>query len=1096
MFFIQPLCNFIKDILSINRLVLNTNTMKTILKITYFFILLCITTASNAQWQKLNGPEGLFMMDFERVNNQIWVGAMDGIYISSDEGLTWSKSNLVPGVCSGIKNYNDTVVVLYVDLAYDSYALKSITSFDNGNTWNSPVMIDSELGSYLNTGNDLIKTSEALFAKSFHRYYRSTDDGMTWQNVSTPFGFVASEIMSDGNGALITKSIPTSPYRAYYFTSDGVSPLTYIDSTVMSINVFLNNNVILLSYMNLVDSEFVWIRTDDFGNSWDTVLLSPMMSYYGYGIYNYNNMLYITNSFITFESADNGATWQSGVLPSEYLLIDGVQTTSGNTVTSYYKSIVTYFPATDTILPTMTGVAGLYINSLFSNKNVLFCSDQQSLYRSVDGGLTWTNLNVWYGPIDRMIFDGDTIYAIENDYTSLLARSYDNGITWDTLNTLNNNSQGLSIAKINGRLFLSRDSVFYSDDQGLTWNPFPELPSATTGGCQTVMNVYEIVMSVFNDELWAVNNSGYVFKFDSSTQSWVNKFCVWSIGAFPENEVRVMDQVLLLRNRSEMHISQDSGATWVESLYNGLPLNNNGEPIIPKGCIQIGGTWFGTCSVYGVYFSNDLGNTWQPLSLNPEFIARGGLTNLNNVLYAGSYFDGVWRRANPFINLSGQVFYDLNANGIKDPGEVPLSNIVVTTTPSGFFATTKSNGNYSMVSDMTGTIKAISPTVLGNINPASYSFIGDTSGLDFAFVLDSGIYDLSIDMTNVNVFNPGFQTVINVTGKNNGSEPQSAEIRVKLDTVLQYFYAIPSPTNIINDTLIWNTSVLNYNDTAQIKVFVQTAFGTPLGYFVNSTAMILPIANDTIPSDNIYFLSDTVVASYDPNDKTCLQGTYFTPAQLADNEELEYVIRFQNTGTFPTNFVIITDTLSHLFDPATLRIISASHPMTWELNSQGVLTVTFDPLALPPSIIDEPGSHGFVKYGIKCKETVVLGNALANTANIYFDFNTPVITNTAITLIADLTILSEPDVVVSKEEGILVYPNPARDEINIVSDKLNSGTSTVSLFNSRGQSVYSQSINSAPCRIDVSGLPAGLYIGRVSNHQGELIGSFRLMKLD
>ena len=195
MLFIHSLCNFIKDILSINRLVLNTNTMKTILKITYFFILLCITTASNAQWQKLNGPEGLFMMDFERVNNQIWVGAMDGIYISSDEGLTWSKSNLVPGVCSGIKNYNDTVVVLYVDLAYDSYALKSITSFDNGNTWNSPVMIDSELGSYLNTGNDLIKTSEALFAESFHRYYRSTDDGMTWQNVSTPFGFVASEII-------------------------------------------------------------------------------------------------------------------------------------------------------------------------------------------------------------------------------------------------------------------------------------------------------------------------------------------------------------------------------------------------------------------------------------------------------------------------------------------------------------------------------------------------------------------------------------------------------------------------------------------------------------------------------------------------------------------------------------------------------------------------------------------------------------------------------------------------------------------------------------------------------------------------------------
>ena len=54
----------------------------------------------------------------------------------------------------------------------------------------------------------------------------------------------------------------------------------------------------------------------------------------------------------------------------------------------------------------------------------------------------------------------------------------------------------------------------------------------------------------------------------------------------------------------------------------------------------------------------------------------------------------------------------------------------------------------------------------------------------------------------------------------------------------------------------------------------------------------------------------------------------------------------------------------------------------------------FDNILLPDSIVNEPGSHGYVKYGIKANAGLADFTAVQNTANIYFDFNPAIITNT------------------------------------------------------------------------------------------------------
>jgi hypothetical protein len=55
---------------------------------------------------------------------------------------------------------------------------------------------------------------------------------------------------------------------------------------------------------------------------------------------------------------------------------------------------------------------------------------------------------------------------------------------------------------------------------------------------------------------------------------------------------------------------------------------------------------------------------------------------------------------------------------------------------------------------------------------------------------------------------------------------------------------------------------------------------------------------------------------------------------------------------------------------------------------------TFDNILLPDSNVNEPESHGYVKFTIELKDSIPQDTKIENFAGIYFDFNDPVITNT------------------------------------------------------------------------------------------------------
>jgi uncharacterized repeat protein (TIGR01451 family) len=153
-----------------------------------------------------------------------------------------------------------------------------------------------------------------------------------------------------------------------------------------------------------------------------------------------------------------------------------------------------------------------------------------------------------------------------------------------------------------------------------------------------------------------------------------------------------------------------------------------------------------------------------------------------------------------------------------------------------------------------------------------------------------------------------------------------------------------------------------------------------------------------------------IIDSFDPNDKAVspagITDQHYTPTR----SRLDYVIRFQNTGTDVAYKVVVVDTLSAELDVSTLQVGSVSHPYKVQLSGRGrpVLTFTFHNIMLPDSNANEPESHGYIQFSIRPKAGLPPKTRIENLADIFFDYNEPVRTNTTFNTLYDLPPVPAP----------------------------------------------------------------------------------------
>ncbi|MBD0259937.1 MAG: IPT/TIG domain-containing protein, partial [Cytophagales bacterium] len=102
--------------------------------------------------------------------------------------------------------------------------------------------------------------------------------------------------------------------------------------------------------------------------------------------------------------------------------------------------------------------------------------------------------------------------------------------------------------------------------------------------------------------------------------------------------------------------------------------------------------------------------------------------------------------------------------------------------------------------------------------------------------------------------------------------------------------------------------------------------------------------------------------------------------------------------------VVVADTLSGQLDLSTLRVVGASHPYRFAVSGKGrpVLTFTFEDINLPDSTRDQAGSNGFIQFSIKPLADLPARTRVENFADIFFDYNPPIRTNTLFNRIYDV----------------------------------------------------------------------------------------------
>ncbi len=166
------------------------------------------------------------------------------------------------------------------------------------------------------------------------------------------------------------------------------------------------------------------------------------------------------------------------------------------------------------------------------------------------------------------------------------------------------------------------------------------------------------------------------------------------------------------------------------------------------------------------------------------------------------------------------------------------------------------------------------------------------------------------------------------------------------------------------------------------------------GYPSNWTPDLVNILphDDEDPIKDIY--CGIVTGSYDPNDKTGYPLGVGEDHLIEPNRKMEYVIRFQNTGTDTAFTVKILDTLDTDLDIFSVRSGVSSHNYSFRMHGPRVLEWTFSNIKLPDSTTNEPESNGFVTFTVNQVKNLPDGTEINNRVGIYFDFNDPIITNT------------------------------------------------------------------------------------------------------
>ena len=439
--------------------------------------------------------------------------------------------------------------------------------------------------------------------------------------------------------------------------------------------------------------------------------------------------------------------------------------------------------------------------------------------------------------------------------------------------------------------------------------------------------------------------------------------------------------------------------------------------------------------------------------------------------------------------LQGEVRTDFDLNGC-DAGDPVFPSLifrisdgigsgVLMANPSGYYKTGLNPGDYTIepVLEDTGYF-SVSPGVLQLNFP-----VGPTAIFQDFCVAPIGVHhDIEVTLLPTSPARPGFEASYHIIYRNRGTQAESGSLFFFFDQNRMTFTDVSvTPAAILPDNLRWDFTDLPPFGFAgiEIRFMINSPSQTPpvnAGDIFSLAAYATISSEEQTPENNISQIRQIIVGSYDPNDKTCLEGPQITPEMVGDY--LHYLIRFENTGTFAAENIVVKDVIDvSRFDLSTLRLVAASHDCITRINGNQAEFI-FENIQLP---FTEPAKHGFVVFKIKTRPELALNEQLKNTASIYFDYNLPVITNTATTTVSNLVGTHTPD----RPLLFSIFPNPVTDMLYLDSERK---FEKAEVYDALGRIVLSTGLQNG--QINVAHLTPGSYSMKAYRKDGFATAKF------
>ena len=722
----------------------------------------------------------------------------------------------------------------------------------------------------------------------------------------------------------------------------------------------------------------------------------------------------------------------------------------------------------------------------FGENNIITYTNSNTQI-SIDDGLNWNKLPiknysnelVWQdGTIATYLFDSikvsmdqfktyvtkplpdlilfDNLFLDNNENLILLSfnKSYmstNKGDTWQLI------GENLEVPFLGDYFKISKqniiytayytDYIYYSENYGLTWNRF--LPSKFG-------STSEVYLSINNVFIWSENDfsSGVIpYKFTSDFGL--------TIQTIP---LDINEQILLIDEFDNIYLRnlQNSNTLKVMNI-----LTNQVTEISLK----------------------DLNlTTNESLAL-----VRGD----NGYLYAEKQNTPLYKYSNKLENelaiLSGNIKIDENQNCNEDLIDVNSINFQ--------FGIKGNKSNYNVFTKSDGSFKFF-------VNPDTYDVYLNPSSIAW----EACNFPSNIQMTANNevkldnllvkpreycadlISSINFQRLrrcfennrLDLAIRNTGTiQADNIIVDVFMDDYFENIKSSISPKSVTGNKWIFEIPFIKRNEIFKIDFTFKISCTASL----NQEHCVKALIDNKQQCQSILPLSDTLrsceknIGSFDPNDKMVYVNGFDRSTFHPTDTVLEYLIRFQNSGTDTAFNITLKDKLDYNLDWLTFFPVASSHDYSYSLNTHGMLEVKYSNIMLPDSNINESASHGYFRYRIKPKLNLKIGTPINNKADIYFDFNEAVATNTISIKLSEVTKVN--DIKGKTNLELVAIPNPFTKSTKIkLPEHLINQSLQCTIFGTEGKRIQSFQLSGSEIVIQKNDLRPGVYIVNIRTEVG------------